>query len=86
MPSPQLPAPLLREMPPDPPFPQSSLRLAQLSDLARISVVPAAGIFYSRVFHYERPRHNRYPPDTLSEFKKLFRSAILRPKKVVFGR
>ena len=83
MPSPHLSARFLRELPPDPPFPGSCLCLARLSDLARIFVLAAAGLFYKPTFHCERPCHNRYPLNTLSDSKELFRSSILDPKKVV---
>lgn len=60
-----------------------SLRLAKLSDLSRISVVAAAGFYNSPVFQFERPLFNRYPRDTIANYRCEYQKAILDPEFAV---
>jgi len=68
-------------VPPIPSF--GALRLARLADLSRISVVAAAGFFYSSWWPYERLYANSYPNDTLASYRNMYRKAIFDPNVVV---
>lgn len=60
-----------------------SVRLARLFDLPRIGVVAAAGFYSSPVFKFERPYFNRYPRDTIANYRSEYQKAILDPDVAV---
>ncbi len=73
--------------PMSPPLP-STVRLARLTDLPRISLVAAASFFYSPIFQYTRPHCDAYPlhafpMDTMATERSKFQEAILDPMRVV---
>ncbi|RMJ14070.1 hypothetical protein BHE90_009418 [Fusarium euwallaceae] len=66
---------------PAPPF--GLLRLASPADILRIGIVAAAGFRYSPVFDWERPKHAKFPQDTLLSYRHEFSSVIKSPEHIV---
>ena len=67
----------------NPSIPSDRLRPARLFDLPRIGVVAAAGFYSSPVFKFERPCFNRYPRDTIANYRSEYQKAILDPDVAV---
>lgn len=59
------------------------LRLARLSDLPRIGIVAAAGFYRSPVFQYQRPYHDLFVHDTVSNYKGAYLRSIWDPNSIV---
>ena len=59
-----------------------SLRLANISDVPRLALVATSGFYYSPVFAWQRPHHQKYPRDTYRSYQKIF-ADIIRDREYV---
>lgn len=59
------------------------VRLANLEDLPRISIVAAAAFFWSPSFRFQRPCYKEFPEDTIASYWNEYEAAIQDPTCVV---